>query len=117
MTVKIIDDACVFAGQESTIIVSGDSIDDVASTEAKHMALQKAAALGMSKPGISDQSGCYPVDTEGILSNPSKGNVLPAGVTISGSSRGFDVRVWWRTQPVFVHVRCANTGIFQDRTE
>ena len=29
------------------------------------MALQKAAALGVSKPGISDQSGYYPVDSEG----------------------------------------------------
>ena len=48
MALKIVDDACVFAGQESTIIISGDSIDDVASTEAKNMALQKAAALGMS---------------------------------------------------------------------
>ena len=65
MALKIVDDACVFAGQESTIIISGDSIDDVASTEAKNMALQKAAALGMSKPGISDQSGYYPVDIEG----------------------------------------------------
>ena len=65
MAVKIVDDACVFAGQESTITVSGDSIDDVAGTEAKNMALQKAAALGVSKPGISDQSGYYPVDSEG----------------------------------------------------
>ena len=52
MALKIVDDACVFAGQESTIIVSGDSIDAVASTEAKHMALQKAAALHRRRWGF-----------------------------------------------------------------
>lgn len=65
MTSTIIDDACVFGGREGTIVVGGDSVTTVGSTEAKHAALKKAAELGIPNPGISDQSGAYPVDSEG----------------------------------------------------
>ena len=67
MTSTIIDDACVFGGREGTIVVGGNSITNVGSTEAKHAALKKAAELGIPNPGISDQSGAYPVDSEGNL--------------------------------------------------
>ena len=65
MAIRIVDDGCVMAGTQATVIIEGDSPQAVGSTEAKHEVLKKAASLGLSKPGISGQGGAYPVDDTG----------------------------------------------------
>lgn len=65
MAIRIVDDGCVMAGTQATVIVEGDSPQAVGSTEAKHEVLKKATALGLSRPGISGQGGSYPVDGAG----------------------------------------------------
>ena len=65
MAIKIVDDACVVTGNQGTIIVEGANPEVVGSTATKREVLTKAAALGLSRPGISGQGGAYPVTPEG----------------------------------------------------
>jgi hypothetical protein len=48
-----------------TVIVAAETIPELNSSQAKALATKHAAAQGVSRPGISDSSGTYPVDAEG----------------------------------------------------
>lgn len=49
------------------IVVEGDTINEVIGVTAKRMALEAAKAAGCHKPGISSQTGAYPVDGDGTI--------------------------------------------------
>jgi hypothetical protein len=51
-------------GPQATVTVQGASSREVSNTDAKTMALQAARGF-LARPGISSQSGPYPVDAEG----------------------------------------------------
>ena len=78
MAIRIVDDACVVTGNQGTIIVEGADPEVVGNTAAKQEVLTKAAALGLSRPGISGQGGAYPVTSEGEEISDLSGGV-PGG--------------------------------------
>lgn len=65
MTVEVVDDACKADGRHGVIVMRADTITDVGSTAAKTKALTKAASMGITRAGISDQTGHYPVNAAG----------------------------------------------------
>jgi hypothetical protein len=65
MTVEVVDNACTADGRRAVIVMRADTITDVGSTAAKTKALTKAAAMGITRAGISDQTGHYPVNADG----------------------------------------------------
>lgn len=60
------------------IPVEGSTIDLVLSTTAKRAVLEYAQKRGYHKPGISSQSGAYPVDDKGEI----VGSSVKAGSTL-----------------------------------
>jgi hypothetical protein len=52
-----------FSGDAGTVTVEGDSVAEVNSATAKAMAMECVRGR-MNRPGISGQSGPYPVDPE-----------------------------------------------------
>lgn len=65
MPVRVLDDLCSTNGREAVIVVEAETIEGVQSTESRTLALQKAGALGLTRPGLDRPSGPYPVDAEG----------------------------------------------------
>lgn len=65
MTFRIVEDACEAGSRSATIVVEADGPEQTATTEVKRIVLEKAATLGISRPGISGQGGSYPVDADG----------------------------------------------------
>ena len=65
MTVEVVDDACKADGRRGIIVVRGDTVTDVGGTTAKTKALTKAASMGITRAGISEQTGHYPVNAAG----------------------------------------------------
>jgi hypothetical protein len=64
-------------GPKATVTIQGKTSREVSETDAKTMALQAARGF-LARPGISGQSGPYPVDADGNqLEDLTKG--LPAG--------------------------------------
>jgi len=64
-------------GPQATVTIQGNSSREVNDTNAKTMALQAARGF-LTRPGISGQSGPYPVDADGNqLVDLTKG--LPEG--------------------------------------
>jgi hypothetical protein len=64
-------------GPKGTVTVQGNTSREVSDADAKNMALQAARGF-LTRPGISGQSGPYPVDAEGNqLEDLTKG--LPDG--------------------------------------
>lgn len=47
------------------ITVEGDSIEELMRAEATNIALAKAAEFGLHRPGVSNSTGVYPVDSNG----------------------------------------------------
>jgi hypothetical protein len=64
----------VDAGNETLVILQGDSIDEVTSLQAKQAALQDARQRGFVRPGIAGSTGPYPVDENG---EDASGRVAP----------------------------------------
>lgn len=55
--------------RQGTIIVEGATQEEVTGTVARNMALQAAAASGLSRPGLSGGESAYPVDADGKTGN------------------------------------------------
>jgi hypothetical protein len=53
--------------RQGTVIIQGDTTEEVQSAEAKRLALQ-AAGSRISRPGISGNGSAYPVDANGQAS-------------------------------------------------
>lgn len=63
--VSILDEASVITNSRAEIVVASPSIEELLSAATANMVLQKAAELGLNRPGVSSASGPYPVDNEG----------------------------------------------------
>jgi hypothetical protein len=72
----------------ATIVVRGDSHDDLAQASVRPMALQHAASLGLSRPGLDSTSGVYPVDENGV----SDDDVVFGRRPVAGYQQDFKIR-------------------------
>lgn len=65
MSIRIIDKDCRIEDGKLVIVIEGANPEEVLSSTAKTMALQKAASCGYPRVGINKQSGSFPVDAAG----------------------------------------------------
>jgi len=63
--VSILDDVSVITNGRAELVFSGDSVSELMDAKTASLALQKAAELGLHRPGVSSASGPYPVDENG----------------------------------------------------
>lgn len=63
--VSILDEASVVTNGRAEFIVVGNDIEELMRAETANVVLQKAAELGLHRPGVSNASGPYPVDENG----------------------------------------------------
>jgi len=63
--VSILEDASVVTNGRAELVLSGTSVSELMEASTANMALQKAAELGLHRPGVSSASGPYPVDENG----------------------------------------------------
>jgi len=70
MALGIVQDQCQRNGNRGTVVVEGNSPNEVMSKEAREMALSHAATLGISRPGLGTGGGPYPVNAQGEAGDP-----------------------------------------------
>lgn len=63
--VSILEDASVVTNGRAEFVVAGKKIEELLAASTSNMVLQKAAELGLHRPGVSNASGPYPVDENG----------------------------------------------------
>lgn len=63
--VSIIDELSNVSSGRAEFVVSGAGIEELMSAATSNAVLQKAAELGLHRPGVSNSSGPYPVDDAG----------------------------------------------------
>lgn len=63
--ISILDDVSVVTNTRAEMIVQGGNIEELMRADTASMVLQKAAELGLNRPGVSNASGPYPVDADG----------------------------------------------------
>jgi hypothetical protein len=63
--IEILDDLSNITQGRAEFVVSSNGIEELLSASTANLVLQKAAALGLNRPGVSNASGPYPVDDEG----------------------------------------------------
>ena len=63
--ISIIDSLSNVVTGRAEFVVSGNGIEELMSAATSNMVLQKAAELGLNRPGVSNASGPYPVDENG----------------------------------------------------
>lgn len=63
--VSILEDVSTITNSRAELIVAGTSVSELMDAKTANMALQKAAELGLHRPGVSSASGPYPVDENG----------------------------------------------------
>jgi hypothetical protein len=63
--VSILDDLSSTTQGRAEFVVFGDNIEELMSAATSGIVLQKAAALGLNRPGVSNAGGPYPVDADG----------------------------------------------------
>jgi hypothetical protein len=83
-----VDKECTANDRSAHIVIAGDSPQELQGTDVSRMALEKAGQLGLSRPGVSNSTGAYPVDENGQTSDAlcmGQGQVV-------GYRRDFDVR-------------------------
>jgi hypothetical protein len=62
---KIVDSVCERNGNKGTIVVEGDSLEEVKSLDSRNLALNHAKTLGLSMPGFTGNSWTQWVDENG----------------------------------------------------
>ena len=67
--ISILDDVTRVANGRADFVVFGDNIDELMQSSTANSVLQKAAALGLNRPGVSNATGAYPVDADGNTDN------------------------------------------------
>jgi hypothetical protein len=65
MAVSIVDNLSNITQGRAEFVVSGNGIEELLSASTANMVLQKAAAAGLNRPGVSNAGGPYPVDENG----------------------------------------------------
>lgn len=63
--VSIIDNLSNVSSGRAEFVVSGSGIEELMAASTANVVLQKAAELGLHRPGVSNSSGPYPVDSDG----------------------------------------------------
>lgn len=63
--VSIIEDLSVVTNTRGEFVVASPSVEALLSPDAANLVLKEAAARGLSRPGVSNAGGPYPVDAEG----------------------------------------------------
>lgn len=63
--VSILDDLSKVSSGRAEFVVAGKGIEELMSAATSNIVLQKAAELGLNRPGVSNASGPYPVDADG----------------------------------------------------
>jgi len=63
--VSIVDGLSKVASGRAEFVVSGSGVEELMSAATSNIVIQKAAELGLNRPGVSNASGPYPVDAEG----------------------------------------------------
>ena len=62
---SIIDDLSRVSTGRAEFVVEGKTIDELLESATSNLVVQKAAALGFHRPGVSNAGGPYPVDENG----------------------------------------------------
>lgn len=62
---SIIDNLSNVSSGRAEFVVSGADIPELMAASTANIVLQKAAELGLHRPGVSNASGPYPVDADG----------------------------------------------------
>lgn len=63
--ISILDDATKVTNGRAELVVAGNNIEELMSAATANTVLQKAAELGLNRPGVSNAGGPYPVDADG----------------------------------------------------
>jgi hypothetical protein len=63
--VSIIDKLSNVSSGRAEFVVGGAGIEELMAASTSNAVLQKAAELGLHRPGVSNSSGPYPVDADG----------------------------------------------------
>lgn len=63
--ISILDDATKVTNGRAELVVAGNNIEELMSAATASTVLQKAAELGLNRPGVSNAGGPYPVDADG----------------------------------------------------
>lgn len=63
--VSIVDDLSKVTNGRAEFVVEGKNINDLMDAATANVVLQKAASLGLNRPGVSNAGGPYPVDENG----------------------------------------------------
>lgn len=63
--VSVLDELTRVANGRADFIVSGNDIEELLAASTSNLVLQKAAEVGLHRPGVSNASGAYPVDADG----------------------------------------------------
>jgi hypothetical protein len=63
--ISILDDSTKVTNGRAELVVAGNDIEELMSAATANTVLQKAAALGLNRPGVSNAGGPYPVDADG----------------------------------------------------
>lgn len=63
--VSILDDQTRVANGRAEFVAASSSIEELMAASTSNAVLQKAAEVGLHRPGVSNASGPYPVDADG----------------------------------------------------
>ncbi|NDD52285.1 hypothetical protein EBZ39_00135 [bacterium] len=63
--VSILENASVITNGRAELVFEGQSVKELMDASTANLAIQKAAELGLHRPGVSSASGPYPVDENG----------------------------------------------------
>ena len=63
--VSVLDDLTRVANGRADFVVECGDIEEIMAAATSNLVLQKAAEKGLNRPGVSNASGPYPVDSEG----------------------------------------------------
>ncbi len=63
--VSILEKLAVVTNGRAEYVVESNSIEELLAASTSNIVLQKAAAAGLNRPGVSNAGGPYPVDADG----------------------------------------------------
>lgn len=76
MTLRVIENETKIGSRSGTVVIEGDSPEEVSGMQARELAIQVAMQNGLARAGVSGGGAPYPVDADG-----KSGDALMLGKT------------------------------------
>ncbi len=92
MAVRVLDSLCHMEAHMATVVMEGDSPEELQAGEVRQQAIAYAGQMGMPRAGIDKEGGAFPVGADGATDEAALNKLATGKTPVIAYRREFTIR-------------------------